>query len=383
VSEADLVRMNLFRKGLRTSLLMVSILVAFFIFGVLGSFDYAFNFAKVEHGENRLVITNKISLTQPMPLAHLEKIRAVEGVTAATMTEGLGATYQSASNTLYVQGVDPKAFLKVHSGSITIDNEARAKFLSDRRALVIERRLAERYGIRPGQTIPLQLGIPDLSGRDAREFNVVGLIDDPHGAQSAYFNFSYLLDGSPFMADNIFMYEAATDAPAHNDAVAARIDAAFANSGAETRSQDASAFGRAFLRQFGDIALVISLVVSAAFAATLLVVGNSMWLAVRERAREIGVMKTLGFTSARVLRMVLSETVALSLLGAGLGLGLAAAALPGVGPALKQQFSTNMAMPAAVAGLGAGLALMFGLVTGAAPALGAFNLRIVDALGRK
>jgi putative ABC transport system permease protein len=130
------------------------------------------------------------------------------------------------------------------------------------------------------------------------------------------------------------------------------------------------------------VALIIRLVVSAAFFAILMIVGNTMIMAVRERTKEIGVMKTLGFSSARILRMVLSESVLLSVGGAILGLALSAALLAGLAPFVREFFGA-VSVSGQVLATGLGLALLLGLVTGVVPALNAFNMKIVDALGRK
>jgi putative ABC transport system permease protein len=173
-----------------------------------------------------------------------------------------------------------------------------------------------------------------------------------------------------------------TRSPENNDAVGQRIDALFANSANETSTQDERAFNRAALAQFGDITLVVTLVVAASFAAILLVVGNTMALSVRERTREIGVLKTLGFSSGRVMRIVLSESLLLSLSGAALGLALAAGALALLSPSLRDTLGP-VSMPPAIAVVGLAAAALFGLATGALPAASAFRLKIIDAFARR
>src|SRR5262249_14264059 len=152
----------------------------------------------------------------------------------------------------------------------------------------------------------------------AWDFLVVGIFHaarDGNPAAGGYFQYEYFRESATFGNDNIGMVAMKTASPDINDQVAARIDTMFANSSFETKTQDEAAFGRAFLAQMGDIGLIITLVVGAAFAAILMVVGNTMMMNVRERTREIGVLKTLGFSSARVTRMVLGESLLLSLIG--------------------------------------------------------------------
>ncbi len=167
-----------------------------------------------------------------------------------------------------------------------------------------------------------------------------------------------------------------------NNSVAQAIDGRFANSANETSTQDEKAFNESFAAQRGNIALVISLVVGAAFAAILLIVGTTMTLAVRERTKEIGVLKTLGFSSGRVLRMILGESLLLAVLGALLGILVAAGLLAGAS-AGTAQFGFKVGLEPTALAWSALIALAFGFVVGFAPAIGAYRLKIIDALSRR
>jgi putative ABC transport system permease protein len=387
MNDGTLVRKNLFRKKLRTTLLIISIFIAFLLFGVLGSFNYAFNYAANPSGANRLMTINKINFTQTLPYAYLNRIRNVEGVEVASMMNWFGGYYQETKNQVQTFAVEPESFMDVYSADVLMPAEQRAAFIQDRTGIIIGADTAERYGFKVGQRIPLHSDIYTnrTDGRQVWDFNIVGIwrAAKPESPSSgAYFNYEYLRESATFGNDTVGMIAMRTVSPEANDAIAKRIDAMFANSSAETKTQDELAFGRAFLAQLGDINFIITLVVSAAFAAILMVVGNTMWMAVRERTKEIGVMKTLGFSDGRIVRMVLGESLLLSVIGASLGLGVAALMLMAMNTALRDVVG-GVTMSLWVAGIGVVIAIVFGFVVGFAPAVNALNLKIVEALGRK
>jgi putative ABC transport system permease protein len=159
------------------------------------------------------------------------------------------------------------------------------------------------------------------------------------------------------------------------------IDAMFANSPYETTTDSEKAFNKAFAAQLGNIALIVELVVGAAFVTILMIVGNTMVMTVRERTREIGVLKTLGFSGGRILRMVLGESVLLALLGGLPGLGAALLLIGSVRDSLMS-FVPTLSLYPDIAAAAVGLMVVFGIITGLVPALNAMRLNIVTALGR-
>jgi putative ABC transport system permease protein len=185
-----------------------------------------------------------------------------------------------------------------------------------------------------------------------------------------------------FERDQVGTITVVTASPDQNDQVAKAIDANFANSPAETSTVDEKTFSRAFLKQAGDLNFIVTMVVSAAFAAILMIVSTTLVSAMRERTKEIGVMKTLGFSSPRVLRMVLGEAVLLSSLGAVLGLGTSAFILTGLSKSPVGSSFGDLSMSPVVALSGLALAVSLGLVTGAIPALSALRMSIIEALNR-
>jgi putative ABC transport system permease protein len=185
-----------------------------------------------------------------------------------------------------------------------------------------------------------------------------------------------------FARDTTSMVVFTTSSPSINDAIEKKIDAMFANSPDETSTDTAAAFNKAFLGQFGNISLIVTLVVSTAFASILLIVGNTMVMAIRERTREIGVLKTLGFTGPVISAQILAESLLLALTGAALGLGAAWLYFTLNHQRIEGQIpGAHMTGGIFVAGLG--WAVLLGVVTGAAPAWSGLRLKIVTALGRR
>lgn len=379
------VRKNLFRKPVRTTLLLVSILIAFLIFAILFSFNHAIN--NFNSLPNRLITLSKINFTETLPIAHYDRIARTEGVAVATHLNWFGGYYQDpVKGFMPVFAVEPKTYYDVYKEDLPLTEEAKTAFFTERTAMLAAEPVAEKWGWKIGDTIPLNSNIfSQNDGSRVWDFRLVGTIPTPPGSSqtgSILINYDYFNETISFGRDRIGWVAFLTQSPAINDQVINAIDGRFTNSSDETSTQDEATFNKSFAAQLGDIGLVTTLVVGAAFTAILLIVGTTMALAVRERTKEMGVMKTLGFSSPRILGMVLGESLLLAFLGAGLGVGLAAAMLTamtagsgGNGPPIY--FAPEVILPCAL------IALALGLVTGALPALEAYRMRIIDALGRK
>lgn len=385
MNDLVLMRKNLFRKPVRTTLLLISIFIAFLIFSVMVSFNHAItNFNALP---NRMVTLSKINFTETLPIAYYDRIQRTEGVAAATHLNWFGGYYQDpVRGFLPVFAVDPESYLRVYGPDLPLTEKQRSAFLSERTAMLVAKPVADRFGWHEGQHIPLNSNIFSQSnGSHTWDFILVGTFPTPQGSSqsgSVLIRYDYFNETITFGRDRIGWVPFLTTSAAVNDKVAKAIDERFMNSADETSTQDEAAFNRSFAAQLGNIALVVTLVVSAAFGAILLIVGTTMALAVRERTKEMGVLKTLGFTSNRVLRMVLGESLLLSFIGAGLGTAAAAGVLSliskaggGAGPPI--------AFAPSVIAWGAAIALGLGLITGLGPALFAYRMRIIDALGRR
>jgi putative ABC transport system permease protein len=386
VNDFDLVRKNLFRRKLRAALMIVSILIAFMIFGVLAGFYRAFTAGEDRAAADRLITVNKINFTQPMPIAYFNRVRAVDGVRQVTHANWFGGYYQDPKNFLMTLAIEPATYFDMYRSELDIPPEQLQAFISDRSSAVIGESMARKWGWKVGDRVPVASNIftQRSNGSHTWDFTIAGIVKGKAEQVSTdflLFQYAYFDETRTFGKDTIGWLILQTNSPENNDRVAKTIDAMFANSIAETSTDTEKAFGKAFAAQFGNIALIVFLVVGAAFVTILMIVGNTMALSIRERTREIGVLKTLGFSGPRILRMVLGESVLLALLGGLPGLAIAAlitialrASLANIAPAF--------AVSPVIALEGIALMIALGLFTGAIPALNAMRLKIATALGR-
>lgn len=386
MNDFALMRKNMWRKPVRTVLLIVTIMIGFAILATIISFSTAStNFNTLP---TRMVTLSKINFTEALPMAHYDRIRQTEGVQVATHMNWFGGYYREPQNFLTVFAVDPETYFQVYSQDLAAMPAAqREAFFADRSSMIVPQQLADHWGWRVGQNIPLKSNIftNRTNGQQVWQFKLVGTFPTPQGSSqtgAVLIHYNYFNETVTFGRDRIGWVPFLTTSASVNNQVAQRIDQRFANSADETSTQDEKAFNESFAAQRGDMTTVIILVVGAAFIAILLIVGTTMALAVRERTKEIGVMKTLGFSSGRVLRMVLGESVLISLFGAAFGVLIAAGLLTAMSQfTAGMGFAIGLTPDSMLWSVAAAIAL--GLVTGAAPALGAFRLTIIDALGRR
>lgn len=385
MNQALLVAKNLGRRKLRTTLMLVAILIAFFLYGSLECFNRAFHSGENSAAADRLVTVSRINFTMPLPVNYAGRIRKVQGVTSVTYQSWFGGYFKDPREPLFMMAVDPDSYLQVYP-SIRMPPDQRRAWLASRTALAVGKTAATKYHWKVGDRIPISSNIyMKKDGGRAWEFDVAAIFSDPDDAAREgliLMRHDYFDETVTFGRDQVNMVILATASTKLNDTIAKSIDVMFANSEAETTTDTAAAFNRAFAAQFGNIALIISLVVATAFAAILMIVGNTMVMSVRERTREIGVLKTLGFRSSTILAQILAESLLLAIVGAALGLAAATGAVAAASRFISG-FGNSMHMSAAVV-LGAlGWAILLGLVTGAIPAWTGMRLQIATALGRR
>jgi putative ABC transport system permease protein len=385
MNDLVLIGKNLFRKKLRAGLMLVSILIAFLIFGVLASFERAFNAGEEVAAADRLVVVNKINFTQPLPIAYFSRVRSIEGVRQATHLNWFGGYYQDPKNFLVVMAVDPETYMQVYDDQVDIAAEARTAFVRERTGALVGETMLKKWGWKVGDRVPIMSNIfTQKNGSRTWDFTIVGTITSrkPNvDANFMVFQYQYFNETQNLGKDMIGWMALNTTAPSANERVAKAIDQMFANSPYETSTDTEKAFNKAFAAQLGNIALIVALVVGAAFATILMIVGNTMVMAVRERTREIGVLKTLGFPNGRILRLVLGESVLLALLGGLPGIALAALFAAAMETSVGN-FIPGFAVTPGIALTAVALMLGLGLATGLIPALNAMRLNIATALGR-
>jgi putative ABC transport system permease protein len=372
---------NLWRKKIRTIFTLLSIFVAFLLFGLLMTIRTAFTFGVDIAGLDRLVLIHKVSLIQPLPISYLPRLQATPGVETATHQTWFGGVYRDPSNFFAQIVVDPEPFLKIYP-EFRVPPEQRAAWLADRQGAVVGVDLARRFGWKVGDRIPIQATIWQPKQGQVWEFNIVGLYDGDPGVDKTqlFFRYDYLDENRRAGGGLVGWYVVKIADASRAHEMAATFDAMFANSPAETKTTTEKGFVEGFAKQMGDIGAIMIAIVVAVMFTMLLVAANTMAQSVRERTSEVGVMKTLGFPNALILALVLGESVAIALLGGGLGL-LAAWLFVQQGDPTGGMLPIFI-LPTADVALGGVLVLALGAVAGLLPAIGAVQLRITDALRR-
>ena len=380
----ELVQKNLFRKRLRTILTIVAIFVAFLIFGILATFQKALNAGVEVAGADRLITVNKINFTLPMPLAYATRTAAVPGVKQVAHAEWFGGYYKEPRNFLVAFAIDPKNYLDIYPEYV-LPPAQREAFLRNKTGLVVGKAVADQYGWKAGDRVPLKSNIyRQRNGSDTWDFTIEGIVtgnDARVDTNFVMFHYQYLADTRSFGDGTTGWMILKTADTKENARIMREVDALFANSAFETETKTEQAFNKAFAEQLGDLGFIVTSVVGAAFVTILLIVGNTMMLTVRERTNEIAVMKTIGFTTNRIFGLVLAESMLLALIGGVLGVVAAwlfsfalAGPLSRFGPVA---FSYDTALTAFV------LMALLGFLTGVIPAYRAMNTNIITALGRK
>jgi putative ABC transport system permease protein len=385
MNDFTLVRKNLFRRKLRAVLMIASILVAFLIFGVLAGVYASFTAGEDRAAADRLVVVNKVNFTQPLPIAYYNRVRSVAGVRQVAHANWFGGYYQDPRNFLIVMAVEPETYTDIYARDFDLAPEARQAFIRTRSGAIVGEAMASKWGWKVGDRVPVASNIfSQRNGSHTWDFDIVGIFTgktQQNDTNLMFFQYDYFDETRSFGKDTTGWLVLQTANPADNDRVAKAVDAMFVNSTAETATDTEKAFNKAFAAQFGNIALIVILVVGAAFVTILMIVGNTMALTVRERTREIGVLKTLGFSGGRILRLVLGESVLLALLGGLPGLALAALATVWLRPSVSNLLP-GFALTGDIAAEAIVLMLALGLITGIIPALNAMQLKIATALGR-
>ena len=377
----------LFRRKARTILTLVSIIAAFLLFGMLDAVRSGFDDAgKSAIGAQRLQTGSKLSFIQTLPQALNAQIAQVPGVKSVGYANWFGGAYQDPHNQVFSFAVSDN-YLDQYP-EIDVSADEHKAFDNTRTGALVGEQLAAKYHWKVGDKIPMQSTIfPQQDGSKNWTFDIVGILHSTDKKSGGFFdqmfllNWKYFDDTTPFNQGQVGWYVTRVTDVNRTDAVAKGIDALSANSDHETRSQTEQAATANWVKQLADIGLIVSSIMGAVFFTLLLLAGNTMMQAVRERTSELAVMKTIGFTDASVLSMVLAESVLLLMLGGVLGLGLASLLVPFVSAGSGGMLNLPTVGASSWA-LGVGLMVLFGVMVGVVPAMSAMRLNIVDALRR-
>jgi putative ABC transport system permease protein len=371
---------NLRRRTPRTIFTLLSIAIAFLLYGLLAAVKNGFEANGNLAGIDRLVTIDKVSVVQPLPISYLQRITAVPGVSLVTHSTWFGGHYQNERSMIVTYPVPPESYLAMYP-EFLLPPAQKQRWLHDRVGAIVGRALADYHGWKVGDRIPLRSDIyARADGTYNWEFVIDGIYDnkDPSGDVNSFlFHYDYLDESRTDGKGTAGWYIVRVADPAQSARVAAAIDTLFANSAAETKTDSEKAFVQGFAKQTGDIGAIVTAIGIAVFFTMLLVSANTMAQSVRERTGEVAVLKTLGFSDAGVLVLVIGESLLLTVVGGAVGLAGAMLAVGHLSHSLSEYLSAFLLTPQALL---VGLALMvaLGVISGALPALRAARLRIVD-----
>jgi putative ABC transport system permease protein len=373
---------NTFRNKRRSILTISSIAVSLCLFGVLIAMYHALFMSQPTPGQAlRLVTRHKVSLAQVIPFADEAKVRAVPGVKEISVWNWFGGTYKDnrdRRNFFARLGVEPKAFLAIRT-DMQMPEDQRKAFLTDRTGCIVSKDLAQSLNFKVGDRITLKGDIYPYN----LDLKVVGIFDDPDATQSLFFNWEYLRDLLPVARRSLIstmaiLVNTTEDSPK----VAKAVDEMFAESPYPTKTESEGQFALSFVSFLGNIKLFLLIICAAVTFTILLVSGNTMAMSVRERIKEVGVLKTLGFNNDAILGMIVGEAVCISLIGGAIGLLIASFLTIGVGKAAGStipQLNHLSVTPFTVL-VALGLAFVVGVVSSFIPAWNAAKTNILESL---
>jgi putative ABC transport system permease protein len=372
-----LLRANLTRKPFRTLLTLGSFTVALFLFGLLAIVRGAFGGNIDLTGSDRILVINKTSMIEQLPISYRDRLLTTPGVKEVTYSNWFGGVYQDQKNFFPEFAIDEDSWRQMYK-EFTVSDAEWAAFLADREGAIVGEKTAKRFGWKIGDRIPMKGTIYPGNW----EFNIRGIYHpkDPQGDGTQFwFHWKRLDEASPRKGEAGW-YTVRINNRDDAAAVVKTIDAEFANSPFETKTDTEKAFMSNWIKQMGNIELLILTIGGVVFFTLLLVTGNTMAIAVRERTSELAVLKAIGFSDRFVTGFVLAESILIAAIGGALGLG--AAKLMTMGGDITGGFLPIFFLPGKAVAAGAVLALIVGVLSGIIPAVSAMRLRVVDALRR-
>lgn len=377
-----LILANLLRKKLRLVLTIGSFAVALFLFAMLAVVRGAFTRGTDIAGADRLVVINRVSIVNPLPISYQEKIQRIPGISAVTHYNWFGGVYQDEKNFFPQFVIDPENQRRVRP-ELTVPDDQWRVFEKDRSGAIVGAKTAARFGWKIGDRIPIKNIAYGAAG--TWEFNLDGIYHAarPGGDERQFWlQWNYFEERVPQeFKGNVGWYAVKLDNPEEEASVAKSIDELFANSSSETKTETESAFAASWVKQLGNIESLVASIGAVVFFTLLLVTGNTMAISVRERAGELAVLKAIGFSDLSVLMFVLAESLTIAVVGGLLGLSLALLAVPRMSAALNGMLPELILSPGILLA-GLGTALVVGFASGCLPGIGAMQMRVVTALRR-
>ena len=370
----------LMRKKTRTAFTLLSLSAAFLLIGLLQAVNSVLSGGTDFLGANRLITQAKISFTQPLPMRLLPQIEAIPGVEHVGHSQFFGGVYQDPKNFFPQFAVNPQRLRDTYP-EWKMDEDAWRTFISTQDGAIAGKVLADKYGWKVGDIIPLNSFIwTQRDGSRVWQWRLVGIFEGrdqewTDRANLMYLNYGQFDEGRSERARGLAgVFVVRVKNPMDSERIAAEIDRKFENSSEETKTQSEQEFQLGFLKQLGDIGFIVNAISGAVFFTILILTGYTMSQAVRERIPELAALKCLGFTDRTVLGLVLAESFLLCFIGALLGLLLASAVTGLLPPEYPIKADARVWLFALAT------TVFLALVVGLPPALRAMHLKIVDAL---
>ena len=370
------------RSKRRTALTMISVALAVFLFSALRAVLDGFDAVAAASSATRIVTIRSTSMIFSMPMSHTEVIRSTAGVKDITYANWFGGIYKDPKNFFGQFAVEPESYLRMYP-EIRLTPDERTAFLADRTGCIVGDGLAKKYGFKLGDKMTLGVGIPVYGSRDF-DFTIRGIYQAGSSAvdnQSMMFHWKYA-DERSTPQGQVGWYVAQVSDPDRAVQVAQAIDAKFANSPYETKTETEQAFSAQFASMLGNLNLLLGSVALAVVVTTLFVAGNTMAMSVRERTTEIAVMRTLGYPAPTIFMLVVGEGLLVATIGGAAGAVLARLIVNGEALGLTGGFIPAFGVGNRNVAIGLGLSVAIGMLAALIPATMASRLKIVDALRR-
>jgi putative ABC transport system permease protein len=387
---APLILKHLRKNWIRTLSTVLAMAVCIFLICTLQTVVDAVNYGLHLGNASRLVTRHYVSLVFNLPNSYKNKIAAIPGVQNTTIVNWFGGIYRGDLKYFFANmAVEPEPFLQIYP-EIFLPEDQKQAWFHDGRGCIVGRKLADKWGWKVGDTFQLESFIPPYRVGKPFEFVIDGIYDTDlvkypgTDLNSMYFNYKYLYEATGQKA-GVGTITSMIDDPKNAGRISKAIDGEFENSDTQTKTETEQAFRASFIAMAGNLALLLNGIGLAVAFTILLVTANTMSIAVRERQQEIGVLKTLGFSSGLVMSLILIEALLLGVMGGALGLLMASGAimaLPnipfGVGDVVRQ--FPGLGLSPKIVGYGLGTALLLGLLAGLIPAVLAYRARITEVL---
>lgn len=374
-----LVLSNLKRHKLRTTLTILSVALALFLFASLRTVVTQLEISSQLGSANRMIVQNSTAFIFPLPQSYATRLATVPHVTGVTWANWFGGKYGDGRKFIAPFAVDAASYLEMYKNDFIVPPDQREAFLRERTAVIVGQGLLKAFGWKIGDNITMQGTIYPGDWT----FTIRGtysLTVPAYGEEQFLFHYDYLYERvKDRVSPGWFILR--IDDPEQSGVVAKTIDDQFRNSPAPTKTGTEQSFSAGFMTMFGNIQLLMGTIGMAVVFAILLIAANAMLMNQRERTSEVAVLKTVGFTDRTIFALVIVEAAIIASTGAAIGLGLAII-LPRATHFNAFGFLPDFHVTNGTAMVGAGIALLLSVVSGFAPAYQAARMPVVQALRR-